>query len=53
MKHCAEDDVVREIMSEIIIALLMGNKMLCAVSSRKADSFRLSRKIATMCHSLR
>lgn len=40
MKQCVEDDVVMEIMSKIIAAFLMGNKMLSALSSRKATSFR-------------
>lgn len=40
MKQCVEDDVVMEIMSKIIVAFLMGNKMLSVVSSRKIASFR-------------
>lgn len=35
MKQCVEDDVVMEIMSKIIVAFLMGNKMLSIVSGRK------------------
>lgn len=39
MKQCVEDDVM-EIMSKIVVAFLMGNKMLSAISSKKAASFR-------------
>lgn len=39
-KH-VEADYVMEFMSEIIVAFLMGNKMLSVPSSRKIASFRL------------
>lgn len=39
MKQCVED--VMEIMLKIIVTLLMGNKMLSVVSSRKIAPFKL------------
>lgn len=38
MNKGIEDDDVMEIMSEIIVAFLMGNKMLSVLSSRKIAS---------------
>lgn len=39
MKQCVED-VVMEIMSKIIVAFVIGNKILNAVSSRQVASFK-------------